>query len=46
MEELSRDAIFGSVPSLFHIKVFCRPFCQFLHIVVLKEGLGGAELAA
>lgn len=42
MEELNRDTIFTlfwRFSSLFNIKVVCSPFCQFIHIVVLKEGL-------
>lgn len=38
--------LFWSFSSLFNIKVVCSPFCQFIHIVVLRERLGGAELAA
>lgn len=49
MEELNRNTIFmlfWSFSSLFNIKVVCSPFCQFTHIVVFRERLGGAELAA
>lgn len=49
MEELNRNTgflLFWSFLSLFNIKVACSPFCQFIHIVVLREKLGGAELAA